>query len=110
MVKIPCEEVIWNVLPVIRKEFSRSLIRNYDLNQKQIAEILNITPAAVCQYFSNKRGYYELQDEEILHEIDNSARRIFEGGTTQLVRETCRICRLLHTRKIFKELDYVLRC
>ncbi len=110
MVKVLCEEVIWTVLPVIRKEFSMILMKNYDLNQKQIAEILDITPAAVCQYFSNKRGYLEMQDEEVIHEIENSARKIFTGGTKQVAIETCRICRLLHGKKIFKELDHFPEC
>ena len=110
MVKVMCEEAIWAVLPVIRKEFSLSLMRNYDLNQKQIAEILDVTPAAVCHYFSNKRGHIQLQDKEILHEIENSARRIYEEGAKQIDKETCKICRLVQSKKIFKELDNIFRC
>ncbi len=110
MVKVLCEKVIWTVLPVIRKEFSLSLMKNYDLNQKQIAEILDLTPAAICQYLSNKRGYLELQDEEVFHEIENSAKRIFEEGTKQVGIETCKICRLLHSKKIFEELEHFLEC
>jgi len=110
MVKTLCEKVIWTVLPVIRKEFSLILMKNYDLNQKKIAEILDITPAAVCQYLSNKRGHIELQDKEILDEIEKSTRKIFEEGTKQVPIEICRICRLLHSKKIFKELEHFLRC
>jgi len=110
MVKVLCEKVIWTVLPVIRKEFSLSLMKNYDLNQKQIAEILDLTPAAVCQYLSNKRGYLELQNKEILDEIENSSKIIFEGGTKKVAGETCRICRLLHSKKIFGELEIFLEC
>ena len=55
MAKPPCEKIIWLILPAVRKELAKSLIENYGLNQKQIAEILEISPAAVCQYLSNKR-------------------------------------------------------
>ena len=55
MEKIPCEYIVWNVLPSIRKEFAKSLMKNYGLNQKQIAKIINLTPAAVSQYLSNSQ-------------------------------------------------------
>ena len=55
VMNVPCEKIIWHVLPAIRKEFSINLIKNYGLNQKQVAELLGITPSAVCQYLSAKR-------------------------------------------------------
>lgn len=99
MEKIPCEYIVWNVLPSIRKEFARSLVRNYGLNQKQIAELLELSSAAVSQYLSNKRGGIKITDNDILHEIDKSARIIFENGKAQLTSETCRICNLLKFTK-----------
>ena len=97
MEKLPCEYIVWNVLPSIRKEFARSLMRNYGLNQKQVAEILELTPAAVSQYLSNKRRGIGITDDDILREIDKSAGIIFENGTVQLVSEICRICNLLRS-------------
>jgi predicted transcriptional regulator len=95
MEKIPCEYIVWNVLPSIRKLFAISLMKNYDLNQTQVAEILDLTPSAVSRYLSNKRGGIDITDDDILREIDKSARIIFENGTAQSASETCRICNLL---------------
>ena len=53
-------------------------MKNYGLNQKQVAELLGVTPAAVCQYLSNKRGYYNITDDDILHEIEKSIESLTE--------------------------------
>lgn len=95
MEKIPCEYIVWNILPSIRKELTKSLMKNNGLNQKQVAELLELSSAAVSQYLSNKRGGIEITDKNILREIDKSARIIFENGTAQLTSQTCRICNLL---------------
>ncbi len=100
MAKAPCEKIIWYILPVIRKELAKSLIENYGLNQRQIAEILEISPAAVCQYLSNKRGGINRDDEKFLNEIDKSARIIYENGSGKLIDETCRICKFFKSKKI----------
>ncbi len=100
MEKLPCEYVVWNVLPSIRKEFAKSLINIFNFNQKQIAEKLNLTPAAISQYLSDKRGFVDIKDKNILHEIDKSAKIIVENENSKLIRETCRICNLLKSTKI----------
>ena len=79
VMKADCEKIIWHVLPAIRKEFSIHLMKNYGLNQKQVAELLGITPAAVCQYLSDKRGV-NIADNDVLFEIDKSTNIIFENG------------------------------
>jgi len=107
MEKIPCEYVVWNVLPSIRKEFTKSLVRIYNLNQKQISQLLKLTPSAVSQYLSNKRGGIDITDEDILQEIDKSARNIFKNGKAKLNYEICRICNLLKsTKQISKNNEY----
>ncbi|MDD5112124.1 MAG: helix-turn-helix domain-containing protein [Candidatus Altiarchaeota archaeon] len=53
--KLPCEHAMWYVLPRIRAELARILIKR-GLSQKDAAERLGITPAAVSQYLHKKRG------------------------------------------------------
>ena len=98
----PCEYMMWNGLPVIRKEIAESIINNYGLNQKETAEKLGVTPAAICQYLSKKRGKIKIVDKSILVEINKSADRIIqnEGGTV-VVPETCRICKILISKGVF---------
>jgi len=101
MQRTPCEFMMWNGLPVIRKEIAESMITNYDLTQKEAAEKLGITPAAVCQYLSNKRGKIKILDEDILGEIKKSANHIIQNNNAAVVTETCRICRLLRSKGVF---------
>ena len=86
---------MWNGLPVIRKEIAVSMINDYGLNQKETAEKLDITPAAVCQYLSKKRGRPHIFNEIILSEIKLSAKNIIENGNGCIIPETCRICKLV---------------
>jgi hypothetical protein len=53
--KLPCEEALWYVLPQIRADLARELIKN-DLSQKEVAELLGLTPSAVSQYAHKKRA------------------------------------------------------
>jgi len=108
MAKVPCEKIIWQILPAIRKELAKSLMEKYGLNQRQVAEILEISPAAVCQYLSNKRGGAAIEDTEILNEIGKSAKVIYENGSAKLIDETCRICKLFKSNKMINGVAYVI--
>ena len=95
MKRTTCEYMMWNGLPVIRKEIAESMITDYGLSQKETAEKLGITPAAVCQYLSKKRGRSNVSDENILIEIKLSAKNIIDNGNGHIISETCRICKLI---------------
>lgn len=101
MKQTPCEYMMWNGLPVIRKEIAESMINDFGLNQKQTAQKLGVTPAAVCQYLSKKRGKIKIVDESVLVEINRSAERIIKHGDGAVVSETCRICKILMAKRIF---------
>lgn len=94
MKRTPCEYVIWNGLPVIRKEIAETMITNFGLNQKEAAEKLGITPAAVCQYRAKKRGHITIDDPDLQKEITLSTQRILNEPDSDLIKETCRLCRL----------------
>jgi len=93
--KTPCETIVWHILPVIRKEFTKSLIENHGFNQRKIASKLGITEAAVSRYLSGKRGNIEIPSDKILKEIKASASQIAHGNRKIVMQETCRICNLL---------------
>ena len=100
MKRVFCEHMLWNGLPIIRKKIAESMINNFGLNQKETAENLGITPAAVCQYLSRKRGRFDITDETILTEIRVSAKNIIENGDGHIISEICRICKLIKTNDI----------
>jgi len=92
---------MWNGLPVIRKEIAESMVNNYNISQKEAAEKLGVTPAAVCQYLGNKRGKIKIIDEYFLQEIRVSAEKIIQHETKVVVEETCRICKILRSKGLF---------
>lgn len=102
MKRTTCEYMMWNGLPVIRKEIASSMIGDYGLSQKETAEILGITPAAVCQYISKKRGNTDVSDEIVLKEIKLSAKTIINNGGKNVLSETCRICKILREKPHFE--------
>jgi predicted transcriptional regulator len=77
------------------------MISNHGLNQKEAAKRLGMTPAAVCQYISKKRGNTKIDNEELRKEISISAQRIIQGEDTDVVQETCRICKLCMEKGMF---------
>ena len=101
MRRTTCEYMMWNGLPVIRKQIASSMIKDFGLNQKETAEKLGITPAAVCQYLSKKRGKIDITDDELLYEIKVSAQNIIDNGDGTIIPETCRICKLFRKSKDF---------
>ncbi len=95
----PCEYIVWHGLPVLRKELAKSMINDLGLNEKESAEKLGITPAAVSQYLSGKRGNSDITDVVLLEEINLSAERIVNNGNGFGVPEICRLCKLLYIKR-----------
>ena len=104
--KIPCEIIVWSIVPIIRKEFAKSLIENHELTQRAVADKLGITEATVSRYLSGKRGILEITDNEILEEIKESAKRIVKENGNAVIEETCRICRILKSHEFIDGINY----
>ena len=102
MGQLPCEKIIWYGIPVIRREIAFCLINNFGLSQKEAAEKLGLTPSAVSQYISKKRGKITIIDKKIIHEINLSAKKINEHGESVLNSELCKICKILKSEGFFK--------
>jgi len=99
--KTPCETIVWEILPMIRKEFAKTLIKDYGFTQRKAANVLGLTEAAVSQYISKKRGKKEILKRNFQKEIKKSVQQIIEGNAETVVHETCRICDLLKANKKF---------
>lgn len=96
--KIPCELIVWYVLPSIRRELARVLVEKHNLTQAEVARRFGVTDAAVSQYLKSKRGTNkELESsgryEEFKEEVERAAQRIIDGS--DIVTETCRICNMV---------------
>jgi len=103
--KTPCETIVWNIVPVIKKEIAKSLVSNIGLKQRKVAEKLGTTEAAISRYISGKRAVLEITDKEILIEIKKSALKISKENGNTSVDEICRICKLIQSKNMFDNVN-----
>jgi predicted transcriptional regulator len=86
--------VIWDVLPSIRAAVAEELVKR-GLAQREISRLLGITPPAVSQYMSKKRGYNIEFGDEIKLSISNLASDLLEKKVDNPVERICEICRMM---------------
>lgn len=94
--KSPCEEIVWEVLPSIRAATAEELIKR-GISQKEVSRMLGITPPAVSQYISKKRGYNIEFRDDIRQAIGVLAEDLIAERVvgTDLVKRICAICRMM---------------
>lgn len=91
MVKTPCQQIVWDVLPAIRAALAAELVRN-GVSQQEVAKLLEIAPSAVSQYLSGKRGYRIVFEEPVERRIGELARDIRAGQVRDITARICAIC------------------
>ncbi|KXA93562.1 hypothetical protein AKJ65_06190 [candidate division MSBL1 archaeon SCGC-AAA259E19] len=97
----PCEIIVAKALPAIRTVLVRDLVDRHDLSQKQAAERLGVTQAAVSQYLSSIRGDEKLEKKleklEIFSEIQSLSDKVATEGSdkSQIISDICDICDLI---------------
>lgn len=89
--KMPCELIVWYVLPSIRRDLAIKL-KEKGMAQKDIAEKLGVTAAAVSQYVKSRRGSSEIQSREMERQIDALANEIAKGEKADLRARICGVC------------------
>ena len=94
--KIPCELVVWYLLPTIRKEVAKELVTAHGYTQADVARTFGVTDAAVSQYLKNKRGDNKIVTENpnypcVREEIKAATARIVNEGS-EFAAEVCGIC------------------
>ncbi|KXA95877.1 hypothetical protein AKJ65_00025 [candidate division MSBL1 archaeon SCGC-AAA259E19] len=103
----PCEIVATKVLPAIRTVLVKDLINRHELSQKEVAESLGVTQAAVSQYLSSTRGDRDLEDKlknsKLFGRIRELSDKIAEGNPqkSQISEDFCDICRLIRKEGFF---------
>ncbi|WP_407355743.1 transcriptional regulator [Methanolobus sp. WCC5] len=94
--KLPCQMIVWDVLPAIRAAIAEELV-NCGLSQQEIARELDMAPSAVSQYLSKKRGYRIVFDEDVKQSIRALAEDMKAGNVDDLAGRICRICKQLRS-------------
>ncbi|MCX8206226.1 MAG: helix-turn-helix domain-containing protein [Methanothrix sp.] len=88
----PCEEIVWEVLPGIRATIAQELVRR-GVSQREVSRLMDVTPAAVSQYVSGKRGYNIVFRDDIRKEIARLAEDLMNGCAVDLIERICEICK-----------------
>ncbi|RLF94022.1 transcriptional regulator [Thermococci archaeon] len=103
--KTPCEMIVWYLLPAIRGEFARVLVKEFNLTQREAAKKLGVTESAVSQYLNSKRGKEIKFDHEIIEMIEKSAKEILESEEESIIiKKTCFICTMIKDHGILYDL------
>ncbi|NYT00165.1 MAG: helix-turn-helix domain-containing protein [Methanocellales archaeon] len=102
--KLPCELVVWYVLPIIRSELAKELVK-LGLSQKEVSKRLGITQAAVSQYLNDKRGRDIKFKVDVKEEIKEIAKdTAIDNAFSNLTLRICEVCTRVKTDKTLCEL------
>ncbi len=99
----PCEVIVLNILPSLRAQLARELVK-LGLTQQEISETLELTPAAVSQYVSGKRGQKVEFNSEVKQKIHQKAKKIKNNKENNPFDIICKVCDEIKTTDVFCEL------
>jgi predicted transcriptional regulator len=91
MKNLPQEIEIWYLIPALRREFAKIFVADYDLNQKKVAKLLQISEASVSHYTNAHRGYNIKFSQAELKGIKVSAKKIITSRSP-LIKELYSLC------------------
>src|SRR3989338_2968560 len=103
---MPQEIEVRYILPAIRRELARIFIQDHKLSQKEAANILGLTEAAISQYQHSKRAKEVVFSDSIVNEIRASANKILaeKNSKQRVIAEMYRISSLTKVRQILCDL------
>ncbi|HIQ49654.1 MAG TPA: transcriptional regulator [Nanoarchaeota archaeon] len=100
-IRTPCEIIMWDIVPAIRKELAYVLVKDYGFSQKEVAYLLGVSEAAVSQYMKKKRGNKTKLDKKDMEKIKEIAKKIATKQTeSAVIKSICEICKVVYFKKI----------
>ncbi|MEN9626176.1 MAG: hypothetical protein RL557_504 [archaeon] len=75
---MPQEIEVWYLIPALRKELAKIFIKDFNLSQKQVADLLELTESAVSQYLAEKRANEFKFNKQEHEEIKKTAAKILK--------------------------------
>ncbi len=92
--KLPCQTIVWDVLPAIRAAIAEELV-NLGVSQQETARLLDMAPSAISQYLSKKRGYRIEFEDDVKTAIRSIAQDLSNGEVENISHRICGICTML---------------
>lgn len=105
--KLPCEVIVFQIIPTVRGELAKELVKVHGYTQAKVASVFGVTSAAISQYIKGLRGgnpYIERSThcKEFYDQIADSAERIAKGG--DITDELCWICKFVKRTGMIDEI------
>lgn len=105
--KIICEVIVNDILPTLRASLAKELITGYNLNQGEVAKLLDVSQPAVSQYLRSLRGKNEILENKIVKDqIKELAGQLHSKqiDSTALGGKMCAISKAVLDNGIIKDL------
>jgi hypothetical protein len=102
--KPPCEVIVWYVIPTIRAELAKELVK-MGMSQKHVSERLGITQSAVSQYIKDKRGKGIPVNKEVRKGIKELAKQVMaESSPKESIPGICMVCAIVKSSGVLCDL------
>jgi len=102
MYTLPQEIEVWYIIPAIRREMSKCLIKEHNITYEKVGGILGISKAAISQYLKKKRAAKIKLHPKSQDEISKSCLRIVKGKSNS-VTEITKILKHIRQKKLHCE-------
>lgn len=109
--KPPCVVVVKYLLPAIRLLVTKELIEKYKMRKIDVSEKMELTPAAITQYFKGERGAIMVQEiaqskdaMELISELVELLAKTEEVPSDRIIEKICKICSNVRHEKVICKL------
>jgi len=108
--KPPCVVVVKYLLPAIRVLVTKELIEKYNMRKIEASEKMELTPAAITQYFKGERGSTLAsqieRSREAMKMISKLAEALAKEEATPetIIEKLCEICAAIRYEKVICKL------
>lgn len=108
--KPPCMIVVKYLLPTIRVLVMKELVEKHNMRKIDASAKMELTPAAITQYFKGERGNTFIreisQSGETMKMISKLAETLTRNGVTSenVIEKMCEICAAIRSEKLICEL------
>ena len=95
---LPQEIEVWYLIPSLRKELAKIFINDYQLTQKEAADVIGVTDAAISQYLKSKRAN-ELKFSKPELEIIKGTAKVIMKDSKSYMKHFYNLCVALRATK-----------
>jgi len=94
--RLPCEIVVVDILPIVRRELSIELVLVHGIRKASVARMFKVSGTAISQYVYGSRGNRSILDGDpnytkFMKEIKRSA-ELLASKKSDVLEELCRLC------------------